>query len=241
MSTSYFISAYATGKRSCFSVAKPCPTLCDPLDCSLPGFPVPHHLLEFTQIHVCWIGDAIQSSHLLPTSSLFAFNVSQHQSLFQSYLSLNASLCAVLSVSVLSDFCNPMDLFYRQKYWSGLPFAPSGDLPNPGMIQHLQCLLHWQKDSLALSHLGSPKCFIAISKTRVDINIKNLLRCTKYAKFSLICRKNIIQVLFLIIFWNHLSKTLLKHFVYSMVFAFHCFRYKSFWSLIYHIMSAYVT
>ena len=98
MSTSYFISAYATGKRSCFSVAKPCPTLCDPVDCSLPGFPVPHHLPEFTQTHVCWIGDAIQSSHLLPSSSLFAFNVSQHQSLSQSYLSLNASLCAVLSV-----------------------------------------------------------------------------------------------------------------------------------------------
>ena len=188
MSTSYFVSVYATGKRSCFSVAKLCPTLCDPMDCSLPGFPVPYHLPEFTQIHGCWIGGAIQSSHPLPPSSLFAFNVSQHQGPFQCHLSLNASLCALLSVSVLSNFCNPMYLFYRQKYWSGFPFPPSGDLPYPGMIQHLQCLLHWQKDCLPLSHLGSPKCFTAISKTRADINIKNLLRHTKYAKFSLICR-----------------------------------------------------
>ena len=115
MSTSYFVSVYATGKRSCFSVAKPCPTLCDPMDCSLPGFPVPYHLPEFTQIHGCWIGGAIQSSHPLPSSSLFAINVSQHQGPFQSHLSLNVSLCAVLSVSVLSDFCNPMDLSFTGK------------------------------------------------------------------------------------------------------------------------------
>ena len=45
------------------------------MDCSLPGFPVPHHLLEFAQVHVHWIGDAIQSSHplspLLLLPSLF--------------------------------------------------------------------------------------------------------------------------------------------------------------------------
>ena len=37
-----------------------CPTLCDPMDCSMPGFPVLHHLPEFGQTHVCWVGDAIQ-------------------------------------------------------------------------------------------------------------------------------------------------------------------------------------
>ena len=40
-----------------------CPTLCDPMDCSTPGFPVLHHLPEFAQTHVHWIGDAIQPSH----------------------------------------------------------------------------------------------------------------------------------------------------------------------------------
>ena len=56
--------------------------LCDPMDCSMPGFPVLHPLPEFVQTHVHWIGDAIQlSHHPLPTSPVF--NLSQHQDLFQ--------------------------------------------------------------------------------------------------------------------------------------------------------------
>ena len=47
----------------CCSVAKSCPTLCDPMDYSTPGFPVLHHLLEFPQTRVHWFGDAIQPSH----------------------------------------------------------------------------------------------------------------------------------------------------------------------------------
>ena len=52
------------------SVAKSCLTLWNPMDCSTPGFPVLHHLLEFTQTHVQWVGDAIQSS-VVPFSSRF--------------------------------------------------------------------------------------------------------------------------------------------------------------------------
>ena len=47
------------------SVAQSCPTLCEPMDCSTPGLPVSHHLLEFSQAHVHCISDAIQSSHPL--------------------------------------------------------------------------------------------------------------------------------------------------------------------------------
>ena len=47
-----------------FAVSKPCPTLCDPRDCSTPGFPVLHHLPELAQTHVHWVSDAIQPSHL---------------------------------------------------------------------------------------------------------------------------------------------------------------------------------
>ena len=65
------------------SVAQSCPTLCDPMNCSMAGFPVHHQLLEFTQTHVHWIGDAIQSCHLLSSPSPPALNPSQHQSLFQ--------------------------------------------------------------------------------------------------------------------------------------------------------------
>ena len=46
--------------------------------------------------------------------------------------------------------------FPRQEYWSGLPFPPARDLPDPGIHKHLLQLWHWQTDSLPLSHLGSP-------------------------------------------------------------------------------------
>ena len=64
------------------SVAQSRPTLCDPMDCSTPGLPVHHQLPEFTQTHVHWVDDAIQPSPL-PSSFPPAFNLSQHQGLFQ--------------------------------------------------------------------------------------------------------------------------------------------------------------
>ena len=67
----------------CGSIAKSCLTLCDPMDCSTPGFPVLHYLPEFVQTHVHQVGDTIQPSHPLSSSSPFAFNLSQHQGLFQ--------------------------------------------------------------------------------------------------------------------------------------------------------------
>ena len=67
----------------CCSVTKLCPTLFEPMDCSMPGLPVPHYLLEFVQIHVHWIDNAIPPFHLLLPSSPLAFNLSQHQGLFQ--------------------------------------------------------------------------------------------------------------------------------------------------------------
>ena len=65
------------------SVAQSCPTLCDPMNCSTPGLPVHHQLLEFTQTHVHRVSDAIQPSHPLSSPSPFAPNPSQHQSLSQ--------------------------------------------------------------------------------------------------------------------------------------------------------------
>ena len=83
------LSFYQESKQSyvlrssscCFSVAHLCPTLCDPMDCSTPGFPV-HHLLELAQTHVHWVSDAIQPSLLLLSLSTPAINLSQHQGLF---------------------------------------------------------------------------------------------------------------------------------------------------------------
>ena len=60
-----------------------CLTLCDPMDCSSPGLPVTHHLLKFAEVHVHCIGDAIQTSHPLTSSSPSVINLTQHQGLFQ--------------------------------------------------------------------------------------------------------------------------------------------------------------
>ena len=61
------------------SVTQLCPTLCDPVDNSMPGFPVHHQLPELTQTHVHQVGDAIQPSHPLSSPSPPAFNLSQHR------------------------------------------------------------------------------------------------------------------------------------------------------------------
>ena len=58
-------------------------TLCNPKDCSTPGFPVHHHLLEFAPTHVRSVGDVIQLSHPLLSPSPPAFNLAQHQGLFK--------------------------------------------------------------------------------------------------------------------------------------------------------------
>ena len=64
--THFFVHKYC-----CCLVAKSCPTLCDPINCSMPGFPVFHYLPEFVLTHVCYVSDAIQSSHpLSPLSFL---------------------------------------------------------------------------------------------------------------------------------------------------------------------------
>ena len=65
------------------SVVQPCPTLCNPMNCSMPGLPVHHQLPESSQTHVHRVGDAIQPSPPLSSPSPLAPNPSQYQSLFQ--------------------------------------------------------------------------------------------------------------------------------------------------------------
>ena len=71
------------------SVTQSCPTLCDPMDCSMQGLPIHHQLQKFTQTHGYWVSDAIQQSHPLLSPSPPAFNLSQHQGLFQWFSSLH--------------------------------------------------------------------------------------------------------------------------------------------------------
>ena len=65
----------------CYSVIKSCTALCNPMDCSMPGFPVLYYLPEFAQTPVHWIWDAIQSSHSLSPPCPPALNLSQNQGL----------------------------------------------------------------------------------------------------------------------------------------------------------------
>ena len=63
--------------------------LCDPMDCSTPGFPAHDQLQKLAKTHVHWLGDAIQPFHPLSSPSPTALNLSQHQGLFQWVSSLH--------------------------------------------------------------------------------------------------------------------------------------------------------
>ena len=76
-------------------VAQSWQTLCDPMDFNTPDFPVHHQLLEFTQTHVHWVGDAIQPSHSLSSPSPPTFNLPQHQGLFK-WVSSSRQMAKVL-------------------------------------------------------------------------------------------------------------------------------------------------
>ena len=122
----FFLCAVHGFKRCCCCpVTKSCPTLCDPMVCSIPGFPVLHYIPEFAQTHVHWVGDAIQPSHLLLFPFLPAFNLSQHQGLFEwvsslhqmarvlklqlQHQSFQVRTTAVKSLQSCLTLCDPID------------------------------------------------------------------------------------------------------------------------------------
>ena len=129
------------------SVTQSCPTLCDPMNCSTPGFPVLHQLPELAQTHVHWVGDAIQPSHPLLSPSPPTFNIS---CLFQGvilctkwpkYWSFNFSINPYNEYSGLISF--RMD-------WLDL-FAVQGTLQESSPTPQFKSI-----NSLVLSFLYSP-------------------------------------------------------------------------------------
>ena len=107
------------------AVTQSCPTLCDPMNHSTPGLPVHHQLLEFTQTHVHWVGDAIQPSHPLSSPSPPAPNPSQHQILtsvispWWDYRLFLFSSWAFLHFAVFLKWISII-LWYNKKYIFGL-------------------------------------------------------------------------------------------------------------------------
>ena len=85
------------------SVAQSCLTLCDPMDDSAPGFLVHHQLPQLAQTHVHQVNDAIQPSHPLSSPFLPAFNLSQHQGLFQ-WVSSSHQMTKVLELQLQHQF-----------------------------------------------------------------------------------------------------------------------------------------
>ena len=98
-----------------FTFTQLCLTLCDPMDCSTPGLPVHHQLPELTQNHVYRGSDDIQSSHPLSSPSPPAFNVSQHQSLFN-LVSSSHQVATVLELRHLSYEYSQL-IFFRTDWF----------------------------------------------------------------------------------------------------------------------------
>ena len=121
-------------------VVRSCPTLCNSMDCSTPGFPVLHCLPEFAQTHVHQVGDAIQPSHPLSPPSLPALNLSQHQGFFKSYIGASS---VQFSRSVMSDSLWPHELQHAR------PPCPS---PTPGIYPNSCPLSQWCHPTISSCH-----------------------------------------------------------------------------------------
>ena len=152
----------------CCSVAQSCPTLCDPMDCRMPGFPIHHQFPELAQIHVHQVGDPIQPTHPLSAPSLPAFNLSQHQSLFK-WVSSSHQVPKYWHFSFsISPFNEYSELISFRMYWLDL-LAVQGTLKS--LLQHpsskasiLQCsaffivqLLKWLRSHIHSGFFTSVK------------------------------------------------------------------------------------
>ena len=145
------------------SVTQSCPILSDPVDCSMTGLPVHHQLLEFTQTHAHWVGDAIQPSHPLSSSSPPVFNLSQHQGLFK-WVSSSSGQSIGVSASASILPMNTQDWFPLPStgwvvmssalWFHGLPHnrLPCPSL-SPGVCSN-SCQLSWSYYPTILSSVG---------------------------------------------------------------------------------------
>ena len=143
------------------------------MDCSVPGFSVPHHLPKFAQVHVHCISDAIQTSHPLMPSSPSVLSLSQHQVLFQ-WVSISDQDTAASTLVLVSCSISPSN-----EYWglislktgliSFLSKGLSGVISSTTVSNSLApCLLygpalttvcdHWEDQSLIYRALSAEQC-----------------------------------------------------------------------------------
>ena len=122
------------------SVAHSYLTLKDPMNCSMPGFPVHHQLPEFTQTHVHWVGDAIQPSHYLSSPSHPPFKLSKNQGLFKRVRSLHL-VTKILEFQLLLLFFLILFFNFTILYWfchiSTWILHGCTHVPHPEPLSHL--------------------------------------------------------------------------------------------------------
>ena len=121
------MEGFKNNKFCCYhcSLAESCRTLCNPMDCSTLVSSALHNVLEFVQIHIHWVSDANEPSHPLSPSSPAAFNLSQHQDLFQ-WVGSSNQVAKVLELQIQHQpiqwiFSFISNLFFHSgSYWSFL-------------------------------------------------------------------------------------------------------------------------
>ena len=131
------------------SFIQSCPTLCDPMNPSIPGLPVHHQLLEFTQTHVHRVSDAIQPSHPLSSPSPPVPNPSQHQSSNESTLRMRWPKYWSFSFSIIPSKEIPGLISFRMD-WLDL-LAVHGNSQESSPTPQFKSI-----NSSALSFLHSP-------------------------------------------------------------------------------------
>ena len=154
------------------SVVQSCPTLCDPMDCSTPGFPVHHHLPELAQIHVHWVANAIQPSYPLlsssPLPSIFpSIRVFSHEPV----------LCIKWPKYWISASASVLPMNTQE--WFPLPLTDLTSLQSSlkSLLQHhsskAPILLHSAFFMVQLSHpYTTTRCYIRVNYFREKTKLK---------------------------------------------------------------------
>ena len=133
----------------CCSVTQLCPSLCDIMNCSTPGFPELHHLPEFAQTHVYWVYDAIQPSHPLSSPSSHALNLSQNQSLFQ-WIDSSHHVAEILELQLQHQFSSVTQSC--PTLWDPMNRSMPGLPVHHQLLESTQTHVHWVGDAIQPSH-----------------------------------------------------------------------------------------
>ena len=122
------------------------------MDCSTPGFPALHQLLEFTQTHIHWVDDAIQPSHPLSSPSLPAFSLSQHQGFFQ-------WVCSTRQVTNIGASASASVFPMNSQDWFPLGLTGLISLQSKGLSRVSNSLLQHYPSKASVLHIRWPECW----------------------------------------------------------------------------------